>query len=77
MGKAVERRAGELLGAEHGRPLVERQIVRHREHEVDVLVVPLADDEVGPSGTQLSLFDCGSGSFCCAGLRPCAGSGRW
>jgi hypothetical protein len=48
MREAVEERAGEPLGAEHGRPLVERQIARDQRA---ASLVPLAKDleqQLGP-----------------------------
>ena len=49
MREAVEERAGEPLGAEHGRPLVERQIARdQRAASLGALAEDL-EQQLGPS----------------------------
>jgi len=49
MREAVEERAGEPLGAEHGRPLVERQIVRDQHAASLVALAEDLEQQLGPS----------------------------
>jgi hypothetical protein len=49
MREAVEERAGEPLGAEHGRPLVERQIARDQRAASFVALAEDLEQQLGPS----------------------------
>ncbi len=49
MREAVEERAGEPLGAEHGRPLVERQIARDQRAASLVALAEDLEQQLGPS----------------------------
>jgi hypothetical protein len=49
MGEAVEKRAGEPLGTEHGRPLVERQIARDQRAASFVALAEDLEQQLGPS----------------------------
>ena len=48
MREAVEERAGEPLGAEHGRPLVERQIARDQRAASLVALAEDLEQQLGP-----------------------------
>ena len=49
MREAVEERAGEPLGAEHGRPFVERQIARDQRAASFVALAEDLEQQLGPS----------------------------
>ena len=49
MREAVEERTGEPLGAEHGRPLVERQIARDQRAASLVALAEDLEQQLGPS----------------------------
>ena len=49
MREAVEERAGEPLGAEHGRPLIERQIARDQRAASLVALAEDLEQQFGPS----------------------------
>ena len=49
MREAIEERAGEPLGAEHGRPLIERQIARDQRAASLVALTEDLEQQLGPS----------------------------
>jgi hypothetical protein len=49
MREAVEERAGEPLGTEHGRPLIERQIARDQRAASLVALAEDLEQQLGPS----------------------------
>jgi hypothetical protein len=49
VGEAVEERAGEPFGAEHGRPLVERQIARNQGAASLIALAEDLEQQFGPS----------------------------